>query len=347
MKHAYFADLLKRYLADEATEGEAWTVDQWYEARDIPRPDLSPAEQGVVKARSWEQISRRTRPRLPAPPPRTRPAVRWAAAAAVLLSLGLGVVHQGLFTLPPADTAALPVPALPAAGRLVIALEAGGSLTARNPERHPLPLALADGSTVTLHPGARLRYPARFGGAQRVVQLEGEAFFEVFHDARHPFRVLTDKLETTVLGTSFRVRAVPGAAAATVQVRTGRVRVQARPGQPAAAEPGVTLRPNQQVVYAPTAPALRAMLVAQPALLQPQPRRFEERPVAEVLASLQAGYGVPIRYDGAALAGCTVSLTFGPQDLFGKLDLLCKTLGATYERTDEAIIFRSHGCLSE
>ena len=347
MKHAYFADLLRRYLADEATEGEAWTVDQWYEARDMPRPDLSPAEQGAAKARGWEQVRRRTHLQPQAPPPRARPAVRWAAAAAVLLSLGLGAVRQGLFTLPTVGTAARPGPVVPAAGQLIIALEAGGSLMARNPERHPLPLALADGSTVTLHPGARLRYPARFGGAQRVVQLEGEAFFEVFHDADHPFRVLTDKLETTVLGTSFRVRAVPGAAAATVEVRTGRVRVQPRPGQPAAAAPGVTLRPNQQVVYTPAAPALRAVLVAQPALLRPQLQRFEERPVAEVLASLQAGYGVPIRYDGAALAGCTVSLTFGPQDLFGKLDLLCKTLDASYERTDEAIIFRSHGCLSE
>ena len=348
MKPSYFVDLLKRYLDHDTTEGEAWTVDQWYEARDMPRPALTPTEQAAAKARGWEQIRRRTRPRpqLPAQP-QYRAGMRWAAAAAVLLSLGLGAVRQGLFVLPPVTTATQAAPATPAIGQLVIALAANGTLMARNPAHHPLPLALADGSTVTLEPGAQLRYPARFSGAQRVVQLEGEALFEVFHDAGHPFRVLTDKLETTVLGTSFDVRAVPGAATATVRVRTGRVRVQARPGQPAPAETAVVLRPNQEVTYRPAAPALRPVLVARPALLAPQMLTFEERPVTEVLRSLEAGYGVPIRYDGAALAGCTVTLRFGTETLFEKLDLLSRVLGASYERTDDAIVFRSTGCQSE
>ena len=349
MKPSYLADLLKRYLDHDTTEGEAWTVDQWYEARDMPRPDLGPAGQAAAKARGWEQIRRRTRPRpQPQAEPQYQVGMSWAAAAAVLLSLGLGAVQQGLFVLPPVGPVAQQtLTAPPAAGQLLISAQADGSRTARNPRRHALPLTLADGSTVTLQPGALLRYPARFGGAQRVVQLEGEAFFDVFHDARHPFRVLTDKLETTVLGTSFAVRAVPGQGAATVQVRTGRVQVQARPGQPAPAEAAVVLRPNQQVTYQPAAPALRPVLVAQPALLAPQPLAFEERPVTEVLRSLEAGYGVPIRYDGAALAGCTVTLRFGAETLFAKLDLLSRMLGASYERTDEAIVFRSSGCQSD
>lgn len=209
-----------------------------------------------------------------------------------------------------------------------------------NATGQPLPLPLPDGSRVTLASGARLRYPARFGAATRVVRLRGEAFFQVFHDSAHPFRVLTSQLETTVLGTSFTVRA---GATTTVRVRTGRVRV-ARAGQPGAA---VVLRPNQQVAYSPATPALRPVLVAQPALLAPQPLVFEARPVAEVLGSLQAAYGGPIRYDGAALAGCTVSLAFTTESLFEKLDLLCRTLGASYERTDDALIFRTRGCQSE
>ncbi|GAA4051204.1 hypothetical protein GCM10022409_42460 [Hymenobacter glaciei] len=345
MKPSYLANLLKRYLDHDTTDSEAWTVDQWYEARDLPRPDLSPAEQAVAKARSWEQIHRRTRPQASSPL-RTRPAVRWAAAAAVLLSLGLGAKHQGLFTLPTADTAAQPMPAVPSAGQLLISLEAGGNLTARNLEHHPLPLALADGSTVTLQPGSRLRYPPRFApGRERLVELRGEAFFAVFHDASRRFRVLTPQLETTVLGTSFWVRAAPGHAEATVEVRTGAVRVSLRTASAVGA--AVVVRPNQQVVYSPAVPVLRPVLVAQPALLRPQPLSFEERPVAEVLASLQAGYGVPIRYDGAALAGCTVTLRFGRETLFEKLDLLSRVLGASYERTDEAIVFRSTGCQSE
>ena len=348
MKPSYLANLLKRYLDHDTTEGEAWTVDQWYEARDMPRPALTPAEQAAAKARGWEQVRQRTRPR---PQPQARPRrgadVRWAAAAVVLLSLGLGAVRQGLFVLPPAAAVAPVASRPPAAGQLLITPQADGTRTARNLRGHALPLALADGSTVTLQPGALLRYPARFTGAQRVVRLEGEAFFAVFHDAGHPFRVLTDAVETTVLGTSFSVRAVPGQGAATVRVRTGRVRVQARPGQPTPAAAAVVLRPHQEVTYQPAAPALRPVLVAQPALLAAQTLVFEEQPVTAVLRSLEAGYGVPIRYDGAALAGCTVTLRFGAETLFEKLELLSRVLGASYERTDTAIVFRSTGCQSE
>jgi ferric-dicitrate binding protein FerR (iron transport regulator) len=184
------------------------------------------------------------------------------------------------------------------------------------------------------------------------VTLSGEAFFQVAHDSRHPFRVLTDRLETTVLGTSFTVRAYPEQAEAIVMVRTGRVRVAPSSAPVAAgtqrpAPAAVVLLPNQQVVYSAAAPELRRELVAQPVQLQPQLLTFDERPVAEVLASLQTAYGVPIRYDGAALAGCTVSLAFGQESLFDKLDLLCKTLGASYEREGEQVIFRSRGCQSE
>lgn len=337
---SYLASLLKRYVHDNCTEGEAWTVDQWYEARDMPRPPTpTPAEQATTKARAWQQIQARTRPR---PAARRTPALRWAAAAALALGLGLGWwgTHR--------PQAKLARQAAPTTRHLTLSRQAGGWLVSTNATALALPLALADGSTVTLQPGGCLRYRARFGpGQERVVELRGEAFFEVVHDASRPFRVLTDKLETMVLGTSFTVRAVAGQPEALVQVRTGRVRVSSRPGQPASPNGAIVLRPNQQVVYSPALPALRPVLVAQPALLNPQTLAFDERPVAEVLASLQEGYGVPIHYDGAALAACTVSVVFTAESFYEKLDLLCRILDARYERTDDAIIFRSRGCQSE
>ncbi|MEJ7664793.1 MAG: hypothetical protein WKG07_37410 [Hymenobacter sp.] len=42
-----------------------------------------------------------------------------------------------------------------------------------------------------------------------------------------------------------------------------------------------------------------------------------------------------------------MSLAFTNETLFEKLDLLCRTLGASYERTSEAIVFRARGCQSE
>lgn len=66
---------------------------------------------------------------------------------------------------------------------------------------------LADGTKVYLHPGSRLQYPKTFGMNTRDVRLEGEGYFVVAKDQSRPFRVITDKSVTSVLGTEFNLRA--------------------------------------------------------------------------------------------------------------------------------------------
>lgn len=68
---------------------------------------------------------------------------------------------------------------------------------------------LSDGSRVYLHPGSRIVYPNSFYGKTRDVELEGEAYFSVKHDADHPFRVKTGRVLTTVLGTEFNITSSP------------------------------------------------------------------------------------------------------------------------------------------
>jgi transmembrane sensor len=66
---------------------------------------------------------------------------------------------------------------------------------------------LADGTSVLLSPGSRLVFPSLFKGSKRMVELKGEAYFEVRHDKDHPFVVRTAMMETQVLGTKFCVSA--------------------------------------------------------------------------------------------------------------------------------------------
>ena len=66
-------------------------------------------------------------------------------------------------------------------------------------------LQLPDGSTVQLGPGSKLIYPSEFEGHEREVQLEGQAFFDVHKDARHPFVVKTKDMKVTALGTAFEM----------------------------------------------------------------------------------------------------------------------------------------------
>ncbi|WP_114790650.1 FecR domain-containing protein [Niabella yanshanensis] len=68
-------------------------------------------------------------------------------------------------------------------------------------------LVLPDGTKVLLNSDTRLSYNQSFGKEAREVTLEGEAYFEVVKDARHPFIVHTNAMDIKVLGTVFNVRA--------------------------------------------------------------------------------------------------------------------------------------------
>ncbi|NMH27537.1 FecR family protein [Flavobacterium silvaticum] len=70
-------------------------------------------------------------------------------------------------------------------------------------------LQLSDGTLVYLNAGTTLKYPVNFKGAQRLVYLEGEAYFEVAKDKKHPFIVNTDDMNIGVLGTHFNVSNYP------------------------------------------------------------------------------------------------------------------------------------------
>lgn len=66
---------------------------------------------------------------------------------------------------------------------------------------------LPDGSIVWLKAYSKLSYPEQFSDTNREVKLEGEALFEVAENPKKPFVITCGELKTTVLGTSFNIRA--------------------------------------------------------------------------------------------------------------------------------------------
>lgn len=88
-------------------------------------------------------------------------------------------------------------------------------------------ITLPDQTKVTLNRYSSLTYPDRFKEDRREVQLQGEAYFEVEKDARHPFVVKADPVEVEVLGTHFNVEAYPGDAEVKTTLLEGSVAVNA------------------------------------------------------------------------------------------------------------------------
>jgi len=99
-------------------------------------------------------------------------------------------------------------------------------------------LTLIDGTQVWLNSGSKLVYPSAFMHGERRVELTGEAYFEVVHNAAQPFSVKVKDEIIEDIGTHFNINAyddepvlkttlIEGA----VRVSEGSQQVMLRPGQ--------------------------------------------------------------------------------------------------------------------
>ena len=84
-------------------------------------------------------------------------------------------------------------------------------------------LELCDGTRVWLNSQTRLVYPTCFVGSERVIELDGEAYFQVARDTTMPFVVRVGKNAVRVYGTSFNVSAYREDANMITTLETGNV----------------------------------------------------------------------------------------------------------------------------
>ncbi len=114
-------------------------------------------------------------------------------------------------------------------------------------------IQLPDGSSVWINAGSKLTYGNSFKGSSREVYLNGEAYFDVVKDPKHPFIVHTSGIDIKVLGTAFNVKAYEKEPLIETTLIHGLVEV-IKKDEPDA--PRVMLKPHEKLVYNKTA-ALR------------------------------------------------------------------------------------------
>jgi ferric-dicitrate binding protein FerR (iron transport regulator) len=86
---------------------------------------------------------------------------------------------------------------------------------------------LPDGSLVHLNYESRISYPPAFNGDKRIVELKGEAFFEIAKDPKKPFIVKVNNIETEVLGTSFNIKSWKNSPNTEISLISGKLKVKA------------------------------------------------------------------------------------------------------------------------
>jgi|SwirhisoilCB2_FD_contig_81_2372542_length_2432_multi_4_in_0_out_0_1 ferric-dicitrate binding protein FerR (iron transport regulator) len=122
-----------------------------------------------------------------------------------------------------------------------------GQVTTVNTSDSPESLMLSDGTIVTLQPQAELKYDKIFHSAERNVYLRGNANFKVKKDAAHPFKVHSENMVATVLGTVFDIKK-SGDSALVIELLTGKLHVQFF-NTNMEPEQSMILTPNERAVY--------------------------------------------------------------------------------------------------
>jgi len=158
-------------------------------------------------------------------------------------------------------------------------------------------LELQDGTKVWLNAGSSIRYPTAFTGAERRVEIRGEAYFQVAPNAQQPFRVSVEGAvggvqEIEVLGTEFNVNGYADEPDARTTLVNGGVRV-------VRGNENVVLKPSQQAVG--SAAGLRMQETAdleQVVAWKSGAFGFEDADVPEILRQIARWYDVEVVYDG-------------------------------------------------
>ena len=103
-------------------------------------------------------------------------------------------------------------------------------------------LVLSDGTKVWLNSESSLRFPINFIGQERLVEVTGEAYFEVTGNAAKPFKVSAGNIMIDVLGTHFNLNAYREEAAVVTTLLEGKVKLTGK-------DKSVLLKPGQQAQF--------------------------------------------------------------------------------------------------
>lgn len=183
-------------------------------------------------------------------------------------------------------------------GKLTCLLQsAGNNDTAYNtittPKGGIYELVTPDGSKIWLNASSELKFPTTFAAGKRVVELKGEAYFEIAKDKKRPFVVKTAGQETEVLGTHFNINNYADELATTTTLFEGAVRVH-----PLNAGKGVLLSPGQQAVL--KGRQLNVQIADESAALDWMNGKivFKNETLKSIMRKVSRWYGVEVQITG-------------------------------------------------
>lgn len=332
MTQQEFNDLSKRYLEGKTTEEEENQLMDWFSAQPKqPNTNLSPTQKNGLEKRMWQHIHSQIQPESG----RIFVRLAWLSGIAACLVLGF-VWFSNIQSSENKKTSILP-------DREQVGIEV------KNTAQLEQEVKLEDGTVVLLKQNSSIVYDKTFNQVKREVYLKGEAFFKVKRNVSKPFIVHTGDLTTEVLGTSFRIKHYEKANTIEVAVTTGKVSVYAeKPNRPAERN-GVIITTNQRVMFDVTSKNIVPGIVEKPVPIAaneviPPQLVFRETSLEQVLDALSKLYGIEFVIANPNAKDCRITADLNGLSLFTQLELVCKSIDATYEKRGTVVFINGDGC---
>lgn len=220
-----------------------------------------------------------------------------------------------------------------------VSLNRQTSITATQPLQECL---LPDGSKIVLRQGGQLSWNGNFNEKSREVELRGEAWFEVSHNAEKPFRIAVNRTIVEVVGTTFSVNTEKSEKTTEVYLATGKVKISFA-DQPAKSE---MLTPGQVATIRETDHEIFTRINQDPNLLAWKTGHFtfNNTPLNEALSSLSEQYNVSFRMMNPALVDCRLTATFDQQPVESVLEVIKATLDLQIRKNKETWEIDGKGC---
>lgn len=154
-------------------------------------------------------------------------------------------------------------------------------------------IILADGTKVYLNAVSSIKYPTQFNGDKRVVELEGEAYFEVAKNKNKPFIVKSNNQSIEVLGTHFNVHSYNNESVVKTTLLEGSVAVTYKNQK-------AILKPGQQSNVSDNFSKIKVKEVdPEEAVAWKNGRfKFDNADLKNVMRQLERWYGIKVEYRG-------------------------------------------------
>jgi transmembrane sensor len=165
--------------------------------------------------------------------------------------------------------------------------------TATTPKGGQYQFILSDGTKVWLNSASSIKYPVNFIGNERKVELTGEAYFEVAHNAAKPFRVVSSGQTVEVLGTHFNINAYADENGVKTTLLQGSVKVSSAYGGSSIIKPGEQAQFNNGKINVVSDVDLDAAVAWKNGLFN-----FEDSNIQEVMRQFARWYDVDVKYEG-------------------------------------------------